>query len=197
MEKHICAGTVRRLAGRNLLGGAGSAVLALACRWAMTDFAPPGTGTIITNRYTPFLFLFSAMFALLALWLLFQGLRDLLVPANSNVARSVRGQLTPEELRLPLGEQFALVDADLTAHGQALAGGKVLIGQEWLFAKDAELPAIRLANVTSLSYRQTKYGGMALNVGRGRDLMLSSGEIEQVRAALETRLSPPAERNQG
>lgn len=193
-RKNICAATAQRRAVKNLLFGVGSAVLALLCRWAMTDFAPPGQGTMVANRYTPFLFLFSAMFAILALWLFFQGLRDLIVPANSDVAKSVRDQLTPEELRLPLREQFALVDDDLAAHGKALAGGKVLIGQEWLFARDAELPAVRLANVSSLTYQQTKYGGMVLCVGRGGGSTflegVSTDEMEQVRNEIIARLSP-------
>lgn len=188
-RKNICAATARGRAVKNLVFGVGSVVLALLCRWAMTDFVPPGEGTMAANRYTPYLFLFSAMFALLALWLFFQGLRDLIVPATSDVAKSVRDQLTPEELRLPLREQFALVDDDLSACGKELAGGKVLIGREWLFAKDVDLPAMRLVNVASISYRQTKYGGLALNIGRDRDLVLSSSEIEQVRNELMTRLS--------
>lgn len=198
MNRSICAQTARSRAVTRLLGGAGSAVLALVCRWAMTDFAAPGEGAIVTNRYTPFLFLFSAVFAVLALWLLFQGLRDLLAPGFSTVAKSVRSQLTPEELRLPLKEQFALADHDLTACGKALAGGKVLIGREWVFAKNADLPAMRLANAENIAYRQTEQGALCLCLRdrKGNELIvkdLSSNELELVQTELQARLSPMAE----
>lgn len=191
-HKNICAATARHRAIKHLIFGVGSVILALLCRWAMTDFAPPGEGTMVANRYTPFLFLFSAMFAVLALWLFFQGLRDMLVLGSSNVAKSVRGQLTPEELRLPLREQFALVDADL-ADGIELIGGKMLVGQEWLFAKEVDLPAIRLTNITNLFYQQADHGTLAFCIcdqnGTVRTLEgLSFDELGQLQDELMMRL---------
>lgn len=74
--------------------------------------------------------LIGAALLALGLYMLYTGVRDAFFPEKSALARSIRGQLSAEEVSLPVAELFALVDDDLAANG--LWFDTVCIGEEWV-----------------------------------------------------------------
>lgn len=77
-------------------------------------------------------------------YLIFDGLRALLVPKKSSLCRLLQPYLHPDEQCLSAAGQLAVVDRDLDS-AVDFAGGRVLAGREWLFVRDAwGTPIIRL-----------------------------------------------------
>lgn len=90
------------------------------------------------------------------LYLAYSGLRALLFPAHSDLAVFLRPYLHPNEKALPIKDLFALVDRDLNTAAD-FAGGRVLIGEDWLFVRDAwGTPVIRLDALMRVERRREK-----------------------------------------
>lgn len=103
--------------------------------WEMTDYV-----SLIVAA------LLAAAGFLFGLFEFCTGLRDVLFPAKSRLANSIRAQLPGPDTGMGVEELFAIVDRDLSEHGIWFNGDKAAVGQEWVLGEDAVyIPRIRVA----------------------------------------------------
>ena len=84
--------------------------------------------------FTVLFALVALLFLLLGVYLIVTGVRDVLLPARSGLAKSIRAQLPHPEEAPPYPELFELVDRDLVEHR---AFGSLRVGAEWVLGDRA------------------------------------------------------------
>lgn len=91
----------------------------------------------------------------------YTGLRDVLCPEKSSLAKSIRAQLSHPEEAPPVRELFAMVDQDLKQNGRWF--GKLGIGKEWVLGDEvSHIPRIR--GVFSRVEKKTSNSGGRIRV---------------------------------
>lgn len=97
-------------------------------------------------------------------YLLFSGLLKLCGLETTDICRYIHTELQPEEMNLTEKEMLALVDSDLE-RSAVFGGENILIGQEWLFVKNAwGKPIIHLKNIHSINENKTKNSKIILKI---------------------------------
>ncbi|MCI8809434.1 MAG: hypothetical protein HFF84_04765 [Oscillibacter sp.] len=184
MRKNVCASTARREIRISLWAGA--AALAGGVFFLCLDLI---TGefwdlrNLVTNKAI------EAFLIIGGVYILYRGLRGLFNLDTTDICLSIRPQLRAEEKHLTAKEMLALVDQDLEC-ALDFAGGRVLVGEEWLFlCKSMGTPIIRLENIHRIEHRVTKNHGLYLDFkdqqGHGPTVGVSSIEAGVIEAYLK------------
>lgn len=118
---------------------------------------------MIENFGKNFVFIAVCVFLIAGgVYLLFHGLQGLFKLEATDVCKSIRTQLRPDEKDLTGKELIALADQDLE-YAQEFADKTVLIGREWLCVpKSMGQFIIRLENIYGIERRGTDSTGIHL-----------------------------------
>jgi len=182
MRKNVCASLARKEIRQGLLLGPASLAAGLLIVYFGGFFSGPFL-TVLDNLGKNFVYIFVSLFLILCgAYLLFQGLQGLFDLKSTDVCRAIRSQLRPEEEHLTAKEMLALVDQDLV-YARRCAGGKVLLGQEWLAVPHASGQlVIRLENIRRIDRRGKDSTGLYLKFADGQGRGPCTRELTQVEA---------------
>lgn len=183
MRKNVCAAVARREIRQGLLLGPVMLAAGLLILFLQGIFSGPIL-VVLENLGKNFIFLCVSLFLVLGgAYLLFHGLRGLLRPDTTDICRSIRTQLRPEEEGLTGKEVLALADRDL-ACARAFAGGGVLVGREWLCVPKAMgQPVVRLENLHRIDRQGTDSTGLHLRFVDHHGCGPVTGELTAAEAA--------------
>lgn len=171
MKKNICATKVRKEIRQGLLIGPASLAAGLLILYFGDYFSGPIL-EVLDNLGKNFIFICVSLFLILGgAYLFFHSAKGLIRLESTDVCKAIHSQLRPEEKNLTGKEMIAMVDKDL-AYAQKYAGGKVLIGREWLVVpKSMGQFMIRLENIRHIERRGKDSTGLYLKFndqsGRG------------------------------
>lgn len=155
MRKKVCSAYAEKEIIQSMLIGpialtAGIFIAALAVSTSILDF-------FVLHFAQNFAYIFVILFLVFSgAYLLFSGLRKLCSLEATDICRYIHAELQPKGVNLTGKEMLALVDSDLE-RGVIFGGENILIGQEWLFVKNAwGKPIIRLTNICRIKESKTK-----------------------------------------
>lgn len=183
MKKNICASRVRKEIRQGLLVGPTSLVAGLLILY-FGHFFSGSFWEVLDNLGKNLVFISVSLFLILCgVYLLFHSLQGLFHLESTDVCKAIHSQLRPEEEGLTGKEMLALVDKDLM-YAQEYAGGKILIGREWLVApKSGGQFVVRLENIRRIDRRGKDSTGLYLEFNDQRNRGPVSGELTPVEAS--------------
>lgn len=184
MKKNICATKVRKEIRQGLLIGPVSLAAGLLILYFGDYFSGPIL-EVLDNLGKNFVFIcVSLLLILCGAYLFFHSLKGLIRLESTDVCKAIHSQLRPEEENLTGKEMIAMADKDL-AYAQKYAGGKVLIGCEWLVVpKSMGQFMIRLENIRHIERRGKDSAGLYLKFNDQSGRGPVTGELTPVEANL-------------
>lgn len=193
MRKKVCSAYAKKEIIQSIL--IGSIALPIGIFIAALVVSPSILDFFVLNFARNLAYIFVILFLLFSgAYLLFSGLRGLCSLDSTGICQFIRTELQPKGMNLTGKEMLALVDSDLE-RGIAFGEGNILIGQEWLFVKNAwGKPIIQLKNIHGIKESKTKNSKVILKIMNQQGVgpvtrELSTTEAGAIRAYLQSNVS--------